>query len=157
MKVVRAAIPLFVFWLALTGSLQPANLVIGAVLASLLGAWSSAFLWPEEVPVLTFAQTGRFVLYVGHLIRSIVQAAIQVAEVVIDPRMPIDPVIISHRTSFVREVSRVVFANSITLTPGTLTVDVEGNTFHIHCLAERFADDVASGELERRVARVFEE
>jgi multicomponent Na+:H+ antiporter subunit E len=157
MRVVRAAIPLFLFWLALTGSLRPTNLAIGAVLAGLLGMWSSAFLWREEAPVLTLTQTGRFVLYVGHLVRSIVQAAIQVAEVVLDPRMPIRPVLVGHRAVFTRDVSRVTFANSITLTPGTLTVDVDGDTFYIHCLAERFATDIANGDLERRVSRVFEE
>ena len=58
---------------------------------------------------------------------------------------------------FKRDVSRVAFANSITLTPGTLTVDVEENTFVIHCIAEGFADDITNGDLERRITRVFEE
>jgi multicomponent Na+:H+ antiporter subunit E len=156
-KAVRAAIPLFVFWLAVTGSVRPADLAAGAVLALLLGVWSAAFLWPEDAPVLTVRQTGRFVLFIGHLVVSIVQSAIGVAEVVFDPRMPIEPLIISHRTSFDRDISRVAFANSITLTPGTLTIDVEDDTFYIHCLAERFADEITSGELERRIARAFEE
>lgn len=157
MKALRAAIPLFLFWVAITGSTHAVDLAIGVVLAALLGWWSAAFLWPEDAPVLTVRQTGRFLLYLVHLFASIVQAAIQVAEVVLDPRMPIRPVLISHRTSFKRDISRIAFANSITLTPGTLTVDLDGDTFLIHCLAERFADEIASGELERRVARVFEE
>ncbi len=157
MKVLRAALPLFLFWLAITGSTQPADLAIGAALCVLLGWWSSAFLWPEDAPVLTARQTGRFLIYLLHLVVSIVQAAIQVAEVVLDPRMPIQPVLISHRTSFKRDISRIAFANSITLTPGTLTVDIDGDTFLVHCLAERFADEIASGELERRISRAFEE
>jgi multicomponent Na+:H+ antiporter subunit E len=147
---------LLIFWLAITGSLKPVDVALGVVFSVLLGVWAARFLWAEDAPVLTLRQTGRFVLYFGRLLWDIVVAAVQVAEVVLDPRMPIAPVIIAHRTSFSRDVSRVAFANSITLTPGTLTVDVDGNTFYIHCIDERFADDIASGALERRVLRTFE-
>ena len=156
MKALRAAIPLFIFWLAITESVSMVDVAVGAVLAVLLGAWAALPVARRRARA-QLRQAGRFLLYFGHLLESIVRSAIQVAEVVLDPRMPIEPVLIAHRTSFKREVSRVAFANSITLTPGTLTVDVDGNTFFIHCLAERFADDIGSGELERRIARVFEE
>lgn len=158
MNAARTALPLFAFWLAVTGTLDPVELALGAVLSILLALWASRFLWPaEEAPLLSLRQTGRFVLYLGYLLKSIVVAAIGVAEVVLDPRMPIEPVMVVHRTSFKRLVSRVAFANSITLTPGTLTVEVDGDRFLIHCLHERFADDIASGDLEKRIARVFEE
>jgi multicomponent Na+:H+ antiporter subunit E len=158
MRAARTALPLFVFWVAVTGSFEPVELALGVALSVGVGLWATKFLWSaEDAPVLTLRQTGRFVLYLGYLIRSIVAAAIGVAEVVLDPHMPIEPVIVVHRTSFKRLVSRVAFANSITLTPGTLTVEVDGDRFTIHCLHERFADDIVSGELERRIARVFEE
>ena len=156
MRVLRAAIPLMLFWLAITGSVKPADVAIGVVFSLLLGAWAAHFLWAEDAPTLTVRQAGHFMLYFGRLLWDIVVAAVQVAEVVLDPRMPMAPVVIAHRTSFSRDVSRVAFANSITLTPGTLTVDVDGDTFYIHCLDERFADDIASGDLERRVTQTFE-
>ena len=157
MKTAQASTLLFVFWLVLTGALGMLDLALGIVLSLLLGAWAARFLWPEDAPALTPRQAGRFLLYVPRLLASVVMAALQVAEVVLDPRMPIDPVIIGHRTSFTRDISRVAYANSITLTPGTLAVDVDSDTFHVHCLAERFATDIATGDLERRVLRVFEE
>ncbi len=156
MRTLRAAVPLLLFWLAVTGSLKPVDVALGIAFSLLLGSWAAHFLWAEDAPVLSVSQAGRFVVYFAHLLWDIVRAAVHVAEVVLDPRMPIAPVVITHRTSFTRDVSRVAFANSITLTPGTLTVDMDGNTFYIHCLAERFADDIASGDLERRIARVFE-
>lgn len=156
MRVAGATIPLMLFWLAITGSLKPADVVLGIVFSLILGVWAARFLWGDDAPTLKLRQWGRFVLYFGRLLWDIVVAAVQVAEVVLDPRMPIAPVVIAHRTSFSRDVSRVAFANSITLTPGTLTVDVDGNTFYIHCIDERFADDIASGALERRVTRTFE-
>jgi multicomponent Na+:H+ antiporter subunit E len=157
MKTAQATTVLFAFWLVLTGSFAPLDLVLGAVFSLLLGLWSARALWPEDAPLASVKQAVRFLLYIPHLLVSVLFAAIQVAEVVLDPRMPISPVLVRHRAVFSREVSRVTFANSITMTPGTLTVDVDGDTFHIHCLAERFAADIANGDLERRVSRVFEE
>ena len=146
MKVARTAVPLFGFWLAITGSLAPAELAVGAALSLALGVWATRLFWAQDAPVLTLRQTGRFVLYLGYLIKSIIIAAIGVAEVVLEPRMPIEPVLVTHHTSFTRLVSRVAFANSITLTPGTLTIDMEGQRSQVHCLDERFADR----HLERR-------
>ncbi|MBN2404864.1 MAG: Na+/H+ antiporter subunit E, partial [Coriobacteriia bacterium] len=99
----------------------------------------------------------RLLAYIAWLLKEIIVAAVYVAEKVLDPRMPIEPIIITHRCSMRRDVSRVAFANSITLTPGTLTVDAEGDVFTIHCLSEEFADSIANGALERRIMRVFEE
>ncbi len=157
MKTAQAATVLFAFWLVLTGSFAPFEVAIGVALSLLLGTWSARMLWPEDAPVLSARQLFRLLVYIPRLLASIVMAAIQVAEVVLDPRMPIDPIVVSHRAVFARDLSRVTYANSITMTPGTLTVDVEGDTFYIHCLAERFATDIATGDLERRVSRVFEE
>jgi len=156
-RTAQAAFVLFAFWLVLTGSFAPLDFALGAAFSLLLAVWAVRFLWPDDAPAVTAAQALRFVLYVPRLLASVLLAAIHVAEVVLDPRMPITPSIIRHRAVFRRAVSRVAFANSITLTPGTLTVDVDGDTFYIHCLAERFATDIATGELERRVSRVFEE
>lgn len=157
MKTAQATGALFAFWLILTGSIAPFDLALGAAFSVLLAIWAVRFLWPEDAPVVSLVQALRFVLYIPWLMVSVLLAAIHVAEVVLDPRMPIRPHIIGHRAVFERAVSRVTFANSITLTPGTLTVDVDDDTFYIHCLAERFATEIASGELERRVSRVFEE
>jgi len=156
-KTAQASTLLFAFWLVLTDSFEVVDLALGVALSLALGAWATRFLWPADAPTLTARQAARFLLYIPRLFASVIMAALQVAEVVLDPRMPIDPVVISHRTSFTRDVSRVAYANSITLTPGTLAVDVDGNTFHVHCLAERFATDIATGDLERRIHRVFEE
>lgn len=157
MKTVQATTVLLAFWLVLTGSFAPLDLALGAAFSLLLGIWSARVLWPGDSPAASAKQAIRFLLYIPRLLVSVLMAAIQVAEVVLDPHMPIKPILVGHRAVFSRDVSRVTFANSITLTPGTLTVDVDGDTFYIHCLAERFATDIANGELERRVSRVFEE
>lgn len=157
MRTALTAVPLMLFWLVLTGSLAPWDLVLGLALSVSLSVWVERFLWPKGPPMLSIRQLARFSLYLPHLLVSVIVAALQVAEVVLDPRMPIEPVLVTHQTALGSAISRVTFANSVTLTPGTLTVDVEGDSFRIHCLAENFATDIANGDLERRVAHVFEE
>lgn len=155
MSTALTAVPLMLFWLVLTGSLAPSDLILGLALSATLSIWAERFLWTEDQPVLSMRQLARFCLYLPHLLVSVILAALQVAEVVLDPRMPIKPVLITHQTTLSSAFARVTFANSVTLTPGTLTVDVEDGSFRIHSLAESFATDIASGDLERRIAHIF--
>ncbi|MHB1341691.1 MAG: Na+/H+ antiporter subunit E [Coriobacteriia bacterium] len=158
MRYAQSATLLMLFWLVLTGSLKALDLVFGIAVSLLLAWWTVGTLWAEsDAPSLTWRQALRFVAYLVFLIKEIVLAAVGVAEKVLDPRMPIAPVMITHRTRFTREVSRIALANSITLTPGTLTVDVDGDTFVVHCLNEEFAGSISNGEFEGRIKRVFEE
>jgi multicomponent Na+:H+ antiporter subunit E len=156
MRTVQAATGLFLFWLILTASLHPVDLALGLLLSVALGLWASRFLWSAEAPLLTPRQVGFLVLYLFTLVQAIVASAIQVAWIVLDPRLPMDPVTVTHRTGLTREVSRAALANSLTLTPGTLSVELEGDLLHVHCLEARFAEPLLNGELERQVARVFE-
>lgn len=158
MRTLKAASPLMVFWVVLTGSLKPADLATGAVLSAILGWWVVRTLWTaDSAPDLTLRQALRFVLYAMWLLKEIVVAAVGVAEKVLDPSMPIDPCVITHPSVLNRPISRVAFANSITLTPGTLTLDVEDGEFTVHCLSPAFAEGIENGDMERRVHRVFEE
>jgi multicomponent Na+:H+ antiporter subunit E len=146
----------FAFWLVLSASLAPADLLLGAGVSVLLGWWSARFLWAGQAPGISLRTLLAILCYLLGLGADIVRAAFHVARVVLDPRLPIAPVLIVCRTRLRREVSQVAFAHSVTLTPGTLTVDMEGGTFLVHCLSEGFAARLESGELERRIARVFE-
>lgn len=158
MAVIQLAIVLFGFWVLILGSFDPAGLVTGLVLSVLVAWFAERVLWTkEDAPYLTLGQVGRFLVYVLYLIKEIIWANIYVAEKVLDPRLPIDPLIIEHLSALKRPVSDVALANSITLTPGTLTVDVDGSVFFIHCLDREFADDIASRKLDHMIARVFEE
>ncbi len=158
MRTLGAAVPLFAFWLVLTGSLAVGELLTGVGLSLLLGWWAVRALWAAgDEPSLSVAQAGRFCVYLLWLIKEIVAAAVGVAEKVLDPRMPIDPVVIVHRSPLERTVARVAFANSITLTPGTLTVDLDESGYIVHCLCETFATGIENGDMESRIHRVFEE
>jgi multicomponent Na+:H+ antiporter subunit E len=157
MAIAQLTIILFVFWVLLLGSFDPGGLATGFVFSVIVAWLTSRVFWTrEDAPVLSFGQAGRFIIYVLFLIKEIVWANIYVAEKVLDPRLPIDPVIIKHTSAFKRPVSETALANSITLTPGTLTVDVDDSVFFIHCLGREFADDIASRKLDHMIANVFE-
>lgn len=159
MQTIQLAALLVGFWLILIAPPDVAGAVTGAVVALAAAVAARRLVWagqPEDVPYLTPGRSLRLLAYIPYLVTEIVKAAIGVAEKVIDPRMPIDPLIITYRVPLERTVSIVALANSITLTPGTLTVDVEGSTLTVHALGTEFADDLLKGELARRVGHVFE-
>jgi len=147
---------LFTFWLLITGSVRPFDLGMGVVVCGLVGWWAERVLWPDEPEPLPPRTWPHLPLYIVYLMKEIVVAALYVAERVLDPRLRIAPTMHTHRVHFESDTARVAFANSITLTPGTLTVDVDGDTYIIHCLHESFSDAISSGDLERRVARTFD-
>lgn len=151
-----ASVAVFAFWLVISASLAPADLALGAVLSLLLGWWSARFLWAGRAPRMSLRQLLALLPYLAGLGGQVFRSALHVARVVLDPRLPISPRLIVCRTALRRQVSRVAFAHSVSLTPGTLTVDIDGGTFLVHCLDDASARRLLGGELERRVARVFE-
>lgn len=147
---------LALFWLVITGSVKPFDLATGLVLCAAISYWADCVLWRDEPEPLTPRAWLRLPAYMLWLLREIVVAALYVAERVLDPKLGIAPVLHTHRVRFKSDTARVAFANSITLTPGTITIDVTEDTFVIHCLHESFSDGISSGDFERRVARTFD-
>jgi len=154
--IVKSAAPLFIFWLALTGSLEFSNIILGLSAAAVVGALTARLLWTGDAPILNTRQALALIAYIPALAWDIVRSAVHVAGIVFDPKLPVDPAVIRHRAEFARLVSRVAYANSVTMTPGTLTVDADGDEYVIHCLDREFAAEVEEGGLERRISRIFE-
>jgi multicomponent Na+:H+ antiporter subunit E len=94
----------------------------------------------EGVP---FHVTGRFLTYLPWLMKEIFVANIEVARVILDPKLPISPRMVVFHGTQESDLGRFVYANSITLTPGTITTGVEGQEFQIHALR---AADLGMGE-----------
>ncbi len=139
------------FWLLLSGHFEP--LVLGLGVAS-----AAAVAWVNrdfEVIADVLRAGPRFVPYVGWLLKEIVLANLQVARIVLDPRLPIDPVVVRYRAPLSTDLALTTLGNSITLTPGTITVDVEGREVTVHALTRAGADGVLEGSMARRIGRVF--
>ncbi|QLG64072.1 monovalent cation/H+ antiporter subunit E [Halorarum salinum] len=145
-----------VFYLLLAWSLAPYDLVTGVV----TGAVVSTVLWHVSLtgpiqPRRLFGQMGRLCLYVPFLLWEIAKANVGIAYVVLHPKLPIDPEVVEFDAAVWSEIPVATLANSITLTPGTLTIDVESRHFTIHTLTAGAREDLFDGSLERAVRFVF--
>jgi multicomponent Na+:H+ antiporter subunit E len=152
---------LALFWLLLSGR-------IGApYLLSLLGC-VGLVLWmnpgrpfPGLHPsrgggILGLVRAGAFLFrYLLWLFWKMVKANLQVAWFILHPRLPVDPTFIVFEANLKSDLARVVLANSITLTPGTITVDLKDHRLLVHALAPATASALTKGDLQNMVGRVF--
>ena len=96
----------------------------------------------------------RLPAYWTWLLIEIVKSSIAVARVVISPSMPIQPSLVEYSTKEKSDSGKVILGNSITLTPGTVTIDLDENRLLVHCLTADTAADLASGEMEKRILKL---
>ena len=99
----------------------------------------------------------RFLLYMPWHFYQIMISNFYVAKLVLSPKMPIEPQIITYKTKLESDISMMTMATSITLTPGTITMDIKNGQFIVHALDKKVADDLHTGEMEDRVAHIFME
>ncbi len=97
---------------------------------------------------------GRFLLYLPWLLKEILVANLRVAKVILSPSLPISPIMVVFRSTQRTDLGRVLYANSITLTPGTITTGVEGDQLEIHALTWQDVDGREEDEMDRRVSVV---
>jgi len=139
---------LLLFWIMLTETLAADSLLVG-VLASLV----IALLFPNGLSFFTeFRATPQAfvagVFYYGYFLKELVRSNIRLAAIVLSPDLPIRPVIVKVRTRLKSRMGRLMLANSITLTPGTLTVEMDGEWIYVHWVR------VASTEVEAATAEI---
>jgi multicomponent Na+:H+ antiporter subunit E len=140
-----------VLWLLLSGHVGALDFAMAAV-ASALVAFANRDI--EGLSEL-LRWTPRLLVYLPWLLKEIWVANIQVVKLVLDPSLPIDPVVVRLRTRFSSDFARTALANSITLTPGTITLDVDGEEFLVHAITAGGGADIQAGGMARRVGQVF--
>ncbi|MFT5507903.1 MAG: multicomponent Na+:H+ antiporter subunit E [Hyphomicrobiaceae bacterium] len=152
MRNISLAVALFLFWLALSGHYSQFLVGIGIassllclVLANRMGTVDA-----EGVPIQLTLGT---ITYFPWLLWEIVKAAWAVTRVIIDPRLPISPTMTRIRATQTTPTGINVYANSITLTPGTITTGVEDNMLTVHAIVGDGADDLEGGGMDARVSR----
>ena len=144
---------LFGLWILLSGHLEPLLLWLG-------GASTLAVLWiAHRMDVVDHEghpiQLGwRALTYFPWLAWEIVTANIEVARLILDPKLPVGPVLLTVRASQKTDLCRAIYANSITLTPGTVTVALVGGRLQVHALTEDLAAGLETGDMDLRVSRV---
>jgi multicomponent Na+:H+ antiporter subunit E len=143
---------LFAFWIVLSGHYTPMLVSVGlaSAIICVLAAIRMRAADAEGHPIEVFWGT---VTYFPWLIVEIAKSAWAVTKIILHPRLPISPTMTVVRASQRTRVGVATYANSITLTPGTITVGVDGNELTVHALARQGALDLEAGGMDRRVSQ----
>jgi len=150
---------MFGIWVLLSGKFDPFHLSLGLISCGIVSFLSSDLLF--ESPKITglLSQWGRFIRYIPWLMVEIIKANLHLTYLVFHPRMMelIDPRIVKFRSKLKSDLALVTFANSITLTPGTITVyvSIDGD-FKVHAI-DKASGDPLPGAMEANIAKAFGE
>lgn len=158
------SIVLLAFWLLLSGKTEFKYVSMG-VGTVLITVWAT-------LPLLRIPSANgkkhfyafdfpffRYAFYWIYLSKEIAKASIDVAKVVLNPKMPIDPMVVQFKRPMDNPLAHVTLANSITLTPGTITMDIDEDVYTIHALTDGAADGLENGqgEMMQRISDIFGE
>jgi len=152
MRALSLFLALFGFWLLLSGYFVPFLIAAGAGSAGavVLLAHRMQVVDHESVPINFI---WRIPIYWPWLFKEIAKSAWNVARIIVNPRLPISPTLVRVRTSQKTSVGIVTYANWITLTPGTVSVEVNKEEILVHALTREGADGLLEGEMARRVTQ----
>ena len=151
----------FVVWLLLTWTLNWQNLVVGGLVSVIVGFIFGNLFVNDTAKVFQFQRWFWFILYIPLFLWEMAKANFDVAYRVLHPKMPIKPGIVKVKTKLQSEMGKTFLANSITLTPGTLTIDIKDEYLYIHWINVKYEDtEEASkeivGRFEKFLLKIFD-
>ncbi|GJL77415.1 MAG: Na+/H+ antiporter subunit E [Nitrospinaceae bacterium] len=144
---------LFVFWIFLSASFEWIHLVLGLTF-SLAVAWINS---GHSLFVPKFRLWLRILLYLPWLSYKIVESSVHLSKLILHPALPIAPQLISVDSKLRHHGAIVLLGNSITLTPGTITAEVDRNKLVVHAIDKVSSEDVASRQMEMKIADIFKD
>ena len=148
-------------WLLLTGRLYGQNLIAGAVVSLITTLIFSRYF---QIDARKLAHPKRYfwlIVYIIYFVWECIKANFDVAYRVLHPSMPVRPGIVKVKLTLKRALARTILANSITMTPGTITVDIIEDSLYVHCIylhdtnPENYTYNI-SGKFERILTKIFE-
>lgn len=146
------SIVLLVSWVLWSGIYKPLLIGLG-VFSCILSLWLA-----QRMGFFRHAMPLRSLLRLPALwwwlLREVVKSSLEVARVVLSPSLRIEPQLVEFKTSEKTDAGKVILGNSITLSPGTVTIDLDGDCLLVHCLTANSAAGLRSREAERRTARL---
>ncbi len=153
-RILPASLLLLFAWILMTGSTQPEELATGALAAIAVAVISLPSLRLLEDIRWSLLLPWHLLHYLGVFFRALIESNIDMARRVISPRLPIYPAMVEIHTELHSPLGRLLLANSITLTPGTLSVDVNEDRLRVHWIDARGAEELAAAT--RAIAARFE-
>ena len=150
---------LFILWIVFSGRFDVFHIILGIMASVIVAAFSGDLMFTSNEPRGIFRLWVRLVGYIPWLIYQIFLANLRVMYLVFHPKMMklINPQIIEFDSELKSDYARTTFANSITLTPGTITVNVTVlGRFSVHCIDDKSGQSLP-GDMEKRIVKVFKE
>lgn len=145
----------FLLWLIFNGRVTLEIIIFGLVISALMYAFICKFMDYNIYKDIMLLKKSRYIVqYIGILLFEIVKANISVIRLIISSKYIIEPVMVSFHTTLKSRTARVVLANSITLTPGTITVSVEEDKMIIHCLDQEFGQGLSGSVFEQLLEKI---
>lgn len=149
--------PYIMFWLILSESGGMESIAIGAGVSAVIGVFNKRYSM-QRIGRRSFNKIGLQIkywsLFILVLLREIVLANIHVAKVVLTPKVKISPCMTTFTTRLKSDFLKTILANSITLTPGTITVDMYDDEFKVHCLKTEYGQGLVNSEFENILLRI---
>ncbi len=144
---------LFVFWVLLSASFEWSHLGLGLI-SSCAVAWVNSGHSPF---VPKFQVWFRILLYLPWLFYKIVQSSLHLSKLILHPALPIAPQLIVVESKLRHNAAVVLLGNSITLTPGTITAEVDRNKLIVHAIDKVSGEDITSKQMESKIANIFKD
>jgi multicomponent Na+:H+ antiporter subunit E len=148
---------MFFFWILISGMFDAFHLSAGVIACLLVAVFSHDLIFYGRPDLPWLVDIFAVLAYLPWLFYQIVVASLEITYIVLHPRMLeiIDPRLVRFRTRLRSTLARVTLAQSITLTPGTITVNMFGNEFTVYALTQKAAESLP-GEMEERIYRALE-
>lgn len=135
----------FLIWVIFNGQLTWEIAAFGVVIAAVMYLFICRFMgYKPEMDLLLCRKFMLILQYVFVLVKEIIKANYAVMKLILSSRYEIEPVIVKFKTDLKTTPARILLANSITLTPGTITVSLEGDEYVVHCLDKELAKGINS-------------
>lgn len=150
-SVLVLAVMLAAAWLLWSGFFKPLLLGLGAF-SCLLVLIIARRMHLFDTNVFALRLSLRLFRFWAWLAGEIVRSSLEVSRIVLSPSLPISPTLVEIESGSNHPVDLAILGNSITLTPGTLTLNTEGQRLHVHALTRGGAEELAAGEMNRRVS-----
>lgn len=147
---------LMVNWVVFSGKLDPVHLTYGLISCSLVTYLSAEFLFSDRRVAVSrrMIQAVRFMTYSIWLLWQIILSNFHLLKLSLIGRRSLSPQIVRYECKLDSDFEKFLLANSITLTPGTVTMKIIGQTYYIHAISDLAAQGL-DGEMERRIAKIF--
>ena len=143
----------FCLWLLLTLSVNLDHLIAGVIVVLLGTIIFGGYFTDKPIKFLQLHRLFWFIVYIPFFIWYMIKANIDVAYRVLHPERPIKPGIVKIKTTLKTNIAKVFLANSITLTPGTMTCEIDGEYLYIHWI---WVESTETDQASKIIARGFE-